>query len=40
MTQTLEDVVLFTRASKDTKEEMLYEVKLGENQVHLEIRTK
>ena len=39
-TPTLEDVVLFTRASKEAKEVLQYEVKSGENQVNLEIRTK
>jgi len=39
-TPTLEDVVLFTKASKDAKEELRYEVKPGENQLKVEIRTK
>jgi hypothetical protein len=37
---TLEDTVLFTKASKEAKEEMQYEVKAGENQLRVEIRTK
>jgi len=37
---TLDDAVLFTKASKDAKEEMRYEVKPGENQVKVDIRTK
>lgn len=37
---TLEDSVLFTKASKDEREEMRYEVKAGENQLKVEIRTK
>jgi acetyl esterase/lipase len=39
-TPTLEDAVLFTKATKDAKEEMRYEVKPGENQLKVEIRTK
>jgi hypothetical protein len=39
-TPTLEDVVLFTKATKDAKDEMRYEVKAGENQLKVEIRTK
>ncbi len=39
-TPSQEDVVLFTKASKDAKEELHCEVKSGENQVNLEIRPK
>jgi hypothetical protein len=39
-TPTLEDVVLFTKATKDAKDELRYEVKAGENQLKVEIRTK
>jgi hypothetical protein len=39
-TPSLEDAVLFTKPTKDAKEEMRYEVKPGENQVKLDIRTK
>jgi acetyl esterase/lipase len=39
-TPTLEDVVLFTKANKEAKEEMRYEVKSGDNQVKVDIRTK
>ena len=39
-TPTLEDTVLFTKATKDAKEEMRYEVKAGENQLKVDIRTK
>lgn len=37
---TLDDVVLFTKASKEAKEGMRYEVKPGENLLNLDIRTK
>jgi hypothetical protein len=37
---TLDDAVLFTKANKDAKEEMRYEVKAGENQLKVDIRTK
>ncbi len=37
---TLEDAVLFTKATKDAKDEMRYEVKAGENQLKVDIRTK
>lgn len=39
-TPTLKDALLFLKASKDAKEKMRYEVKPGENQVNLDIRTK
>jgi acetyl esterase/lipase len=39
-TPTLEDVVVFTRANKEAKGEMRYEVKPGENKLDLDIRTK
>jgi hypothetical protein len=39
-TPTMEDAVLFTKATKDAKEEMRYEVKPGENPVKVDIRTK
>ena len=39
-TPTLEDVVLFTKATKEAKQEMRYKVKAGENQVKVDIRTK
>jgi hypothetical protein len=39
-TPTLENTVLFTKANKAAKEEMRYEVKPGENQLKLEIRTR
>ena len=37
---TLEDAVLFTKATKEAKEEMRYEVKAVENQLKVDIRTK
>jgi hypothetical protein len=37
---TQEDVVLFTKASTEAKEELRYEVISGQNELKLEIRTK
>ncbi len=40
LAQRMGSTSLFTKASKDAKEEMRYEVKPGENQLKVDIRTK